>query len=92
MDLVAIILWWLLQVFFYLLIARLFIDLVLSVNRSWRPRGLILVVFELVLSITDPPLKFVRRFIPPLRFGGMQLDFGWSLLVLAIVFAQSFVR
>ena len=71
------------------MIARLIADLVLSVNPSWRPRGLILVVVELIYTLTDPPIKFTRRFIKTVRFGGIALDFGWTIIVFAIGLLQS---
>lgn len=80
---------WALQIYFYLMIARLVADLVLSVNPSWRPRGLILVLVELIYTLTDPPIKLIRRFIKPLRFGGIALDFGWTIVVFAIGLLQS---
>jgi YggT family protein len=91
MGLIAVILWWLLQVYFFALVARLFIDLALSVNRSWRPAGLILPIVEIVMTITDPALKLVRRVIPPIRLGAIQLDLGWTALVFAIFFLQRLV-
>ncbi len=57
MGLVALVIWWVLQVFFFAMIGRLFIDLALSVNRSWRPKGFILVIVESVLTVTDPVIK-----------------------------------
>ena len=92
MGLLALIFWWALEVYFYMLIGRLLVDLVMSVNPGFRPRGIILVIFESILTLTDPPLKFVRRVIKPIRMGAIQLDFGWTLLVFAIFFLQSLVR
>ena len=92
MGLLALILWWALEVYFYLLIGRLLVDMVTSINPSFRPKGIILVLFEVILTLTDPPLKLVRRIIPPLRMGAIQLDVGWTLLVFAIFFLQSMVR
>ncbi len=92
MGLVALVIWWVLQVFFFAMIGRLFIDLALSVNRSWRPKGFILVIVESVLTVTDPVIKTVRRFIPPLRIGMIQFDLGWTLIVLAIFFLQSLAK
>jgi len=89
MTLLVAILHWALQVYFYLMVARLVVDLVLSVNPNWRPRGLILVLVELFYTLTDPPIKLVRRFIKPLRFGGLALDFGWTVVVFAIGILQS---
>ena len=91
MGLIAVALWWLLQAFFLVLVARLFIDLALSVNRSWRPAGLLLPVVEVVMTITDPALKAVRKIIPSIRLGAIQLDLGWTALVFAIFFLQRIV-
>ncbi len=89
MSIVVVALWWALQLYFYLLIARFVVDLVLSVNPTWRPRGLILVATEIVMTLTDPPLKLVRRFIKPLRVGSISLDFGWTLLLLIVSLLQN---
>jgi YggT family protein len=89
MTLLVAVLQWALQIYFYVMIARLIADLVLSVNPNWRPRGLILVLVEVVYTLTDPPLKFIRRFIKPVRFGGLALDFGWTIVVFAIGLLQS---
>ena len=58
----ALILW----LFFVLLIARLVIDYIQMFARSWRPTGVLLVAAEVIYTITDPPLKALRRLIPPL--------------------------
>ncbi len=89
MDFLVIALLWALQIYFYLMIARLVVDLVLSVNPAWRPKSLLLVLVEVVFTLTDPPLKFVRRFIKPMRFGGIALDFGWTIVIIAIGLLQS---
>ena len=92
MGLIALVLYWLLQVYFFALIGRFVIDLVLSVNRSWRPKGIVVMIVESIFTVTDPPLKLVRKIIPPLRLGAIQLDFGWTIVMTAVLFAQGFVR
>ena len=87
-----LLLWWALQVFFLLLVARLFIDLALSFNRGWRPQGAMLPVVEIAMTVTDPPLKFLRRFIPPIKLGAISFDLAWTLLVFGILFLQSLLR
>jgi YggT family protein len=77
------ILYFVLFAFFLLLIARVVFDYVQMFARSWEPRGLWLVLLEVIYSITDPPVKALRRVIPPLRLGGVALDL--SVLVLFIV-------
>jgi len=54
--------------------------------RAWRPSGTVLVLLEAVFSVTDPPIKAVRRVLPPLRVGGAALDLSW-LVVLVVVYA-----
>ncbi|MEN9749209.1 MAG: hypothetical protein RL149_287 [Actinomycetota bacterium] len=89
MTLLVVALWWALQLYFWLLIARFVVDLVLSVNPTWRPRNILLVITELIMTLTDPPLKLVRRFIKPVRFGSISLDFGWTLVLLTVSFLQN---
>lgn len=71
----------------YLLImwVRFIVDIVQVINRQWRPRGFMLVVTEVAYMLTDPPLKLVRRLVPPIRAGGMALDFGWSIVMLVVI-------
>ena len=78
--LIVLVLW----LFFVLLIGRLVLDYIQMFARSWRPSGPMLVIAEVVYSITDPPLKFLRRFIPPLRIGGISLDLSFLVLVILI--------
>lgn len=92
MSLIALIAYWALQVYFYALIGRLILDLMMSVNPSFRPRGILLPVAEIIFTVTDPPLRYLRRFIKPVRMGAIALDFAWTVLVLAVVFAQGIVR
>jgi YggT family protein len=72
-------------IFLVLLFIRLVVDWVQVFARSWTPRGPILVVLEVVYSITDPPILFVRRFVPPLRLGSVALDTSF-LIVLVVVY------
>jgi YggT family protein len=80
---VAAVVYYLLLAFLLLLIARLVMEYVFLFARSYEPKGPVVVVLEVIYSITDPPLKFLRRFIPPLRLGGVSLDL--SFLVLFVI-------
>jgi len=84
-DAIATVLW----LYFLILLARLVLDYVQLFARSWEPRGPILVLAEAIYTVTDPPLKFLRRFIPPLRLGQVSLDLSFLVLVLLIGFATS---
>ncbi len=67
--------------FIVLLFVRLIVDWVQFFARSWVPRGPVLVILETVYSITDPPVKALRRVIPPLRLGGMAIDLSFIVLL-----------
>ncbi|MBV2362503.1 YggT family protein [Streptomonospora nanhaiensis] len=75
----------LLNLFMLVLIARLVFELVQSFARSWRPSGFVLVLAETTYTITDPPLRFLRRFIPPVRLGSVALDLSFTVLFLFVV-------
>ena len=69
--------------FFVILLGRLVLDWVQAFARDWRPRGPLLVVAEVVYTITDPPLKALRRVIPPLTLGTLRLDLAFLVLMVA---------
>ncbi len=67
--------------FILLLFVRLIVDWIQMFARSWVPRGPVLVVLEGVYTATDPPVKALRRLIPPLRLGGMAIDLSFVALL-----------
>jgi YggT family protein len=75
-----------LGVFILFMWVRLILDWARALQPRWRPKGALLVIAELCFSVTDPPLKVVRRVVKPIRVGGAQLDFAWSIvLILGLV-------
>lgn len=79
----------LLWFFLVFLWTRFVFDWVQVFARSWAPRGWIVVLLEVTYSITDPPIKFLRRFIPPFRIGSVALDVSFLLvLLLAYILLQ----
>jgi YggT family protein len=81
----ATIAYYALLIYFFVMWARFILELARNFARGWRPRGVGLVIAELVFTLTDPPIRFVRRLIPPLRIGAVALDFGWSIVMLAVI-------
>jgi len=59
----------LLTVLLVLLVLRLVFEYVFLLARSFRPSGLVAMLLELIYTVTDPPLRLLRRFQPPLRIG-----------------------
>ncbi|RBY88394.1 YggT family protein [Blastococcus sp. TF02A-26] len=80
-----------LLVFLILLFARFVVDWVMVLARSWRPSGLVAAGLEVVYSTTDPPLKAVRKVIPPLNLGAIRLDLGFMVLLIAVFILKGIV-
>ena len=92
MTAVGSVLYTVLWLYLLVLLARVVIDLVMMLSRDWTPRGFVLLIVEAVYTVTDPPLKLLRRFIPPLKFGGVALDLSFLVLFIIINILLQLVR
>jgi YggT family protein len=84
-GIVKIVLTYVLYLYLLLLLGRLIFSWIQAFSRSWTPRGPMLVVAETVFTATDPPLKFLSRFIPVLRLGSVALDLSFMVLFFAVL-------
>ena len=91
MGVVADVVYFALLVFLLLLVFRLIMEYVFLLARSYRPTGLVAAALELAYSVTDPPLKALRRVIPPLRIGQVSLDLGFIILFIVVRILMSVV-
>jgi len=74
----------LLSLYVLILIARLVLEYVSIFARDWRPKGPVLLLSETVFTLTDPPLKAIRKVVPNLRIGSVALDLSFIILLFAI--------
>ncbi|MEV0524698.1 YggT family protein [Streptomyces sp. NPDC050439] len=81
-----------LMCFLIVLIFRLVMDYVFQFARSWQPGKAMVVILEATYTVTDPPLKLLRRFIPPLRLGGVALDLSFFVLMIIVYILITVVR
>ena len=80
---------WALTIFLFILFARMILSWVPVLVRDWQPRGPMLVVTEIVFSITDPPLRLLRKVLRPVRVGNMMLDLAFiGLAILVSILMQ----
>lgn len=79
------ILYILVYLFLLTVLARFVLGAVLQYGRRWQPGRGASAALESVWSVTDPPLKALRRVIPPLRIGTVSFDLA-SLVLLVILF------
>ena len=91
MEPVRLALYWVLFAFWLLLTARVVVELVRAFAREWRPAGGVAVALESIYTVTDPPVRLVRRLIPMVRIGGVGLDLSIMVLLLVVFIGMRLV-
>jgi len=84
-TIVKLILYYVLWLYLLVLLGRLIIDVLQSYSRTWSPTGLLARIAEVIFTITDPPLRLIRRYIRPVRLGSVGLDLSYTLLFVIII-------
>ena len=85
------ILYLIVYLFFLVLLARFVLSAVLQYGRRWQPGRGAAAALETVWTVTDPPLKALRRVIPPLRIGNVSLDLAFIVLLVILFVLMTFV-
>ena len=85
------VLYYLLFLYWLLLLARLVVELVRTFAREWRPTGVAVVIIELVFTVTDPPIKALRRVLPPIPLGPVRLDLSLMIVMIVVLIAMQVV-
>lgn len=84
MTIIGSIIHWVLQIYLWVLIARMILSWIPLFAPQWRPKGPLLVIAETIYSITDPPLRWLGRFIKPVRVGNIGFDLAFLVLFFTI--------
>ena len=85
MQVLREVLTYVLTIYLVVLVGRMIFGWVQVFARDWRPTGILLVLAEAIFTVTDPPLKFLRRFIPPLRLGMVAMDLSFMVLFIVVL-------
>ena len=88
MGIVKIVLFYVLSIYLVILLGRLILSWIQTFSRSWHPTGVVLILAEVIFTATDPPLRFLRRFIPTVRLGSVALDLSFMVLFFVVIFAM----
>ncbi|HEX9537065.1 MAG TPA: YggT family protein [Streptosporangiaceae bacterium] len=91
LGIVKIVLFYVLSIYLVILLGRLIFSWIQTFSRSWTPSGPLLIVAEVVFTATDPPLRFLRRYIPAVRLGTVALDLSFMVLFFVVIFAMQAV-
>jgi YggT family protein len=78
-------------IFWLLLISRVIVEFIRSFARDWRPTGVVVIILEVIFTVTDPPVKLLRRLIPPVNLGGIRLDLSIMVLLFVVFILMSIV-
>jgi YggT family protein len=81
-----------LTLFKWALFLRIIIDYVRMFARNWRPNSILIAIFEAIYSVTEPAMAYVRRFVPPLRLGGVAIDLSFIVLIIAVDLLRAVIR
>jgi YggT family protein len=84
-QILKIVLYYVLWIYLLILIARMIFTWIQTFSRTWAPHGILLVIAEGIFTATDPPLRFLRRYIPPLRLGRVALDLSFMVLFFVVL-------
>jgi YggT family protein len=84
MFIIGTVIGWVLWVFLLVLFARMILSWIPVLVREWQPRGPMLVVAEVIYSVTDPPLRALRKVLKPVRIGNMMLDLAFIGLAIGV--------
>jgi YggT family protein len=87
--LVLSVLSWVLLAFFLMLVARFVLSLIVMFAPQWQPKGPLVLLFEVVYSVTDPFLRPLRRILPPIGAGGIRIDLSMLMLFVLVSLAMT---
>ncbi len=85
MEVLQVVLRYVLTIYLVILVGRMIFGWIQVFARDWRPTGSVLVLAEAIFTVTDPPLKVLRRFIPPLRLGMVAMDLSFMVLFIVVL-------
>lgn len=79
---------WLIGVYISILFIRMIVDWVLVIARSWRPRGVVSQLIGIIYRLTEPPLRWLRRYVPSIPLGPVRLDVSFIVLYFLLILLQ----
>ena len=85
MGILKVVLTYILTIYLIILVGRMIFSWIQMFARQWVPTGILLVIAESIFTVTDPPLKFLRRYIRPLRIGTVSMDLSFMVLFIVIL-------
>ncbi|GAA4480396.1 YggT family protein [Rhodococcus olei] len=86
------VIYFVLFVFWLLIIGRIIVEFIRTFARDWHPTGFVVVILEAIFTVTDPPIKLLRRLIPSISLGGVRLDLSIMVLLFIVFILMQVVQ
>lgn len=78
----------LIDTYLLVLFIRMILDWAMVLMPRWYPRGVVASLIRVIYALTEPPLRWLRRYIPPLPMGRIQLDVSFMVLYFILIVIQ----
>ncbi|PXY80892.1 hemolysin [Bifidobacterium indicum] len=78
----------LIDAYLFVLFIRMIVDWTMILMPRWYPRGVVSSLIRVIYALTEPPLRWLRRYIPPLPMGRIQLDVSFMVLYFILIVIQ----
>jgi len=85
MEILKVVLTYVLTLYLAVLFGCMILSWINMFVRPWYPPRFVKLVAETIFTLTDPPLKFLRRHIPALSLGTVRLDLSFMVLFIVVL-------
>ncbi|KFI69190.1 YggT family protein [Bifidobacterium magnum] len=75
----------LIEAYIAVLFVRMILDWVQVLARHWYPHGFVATLIRIVYALTEPPLRWLRRYIKPIPMGRVYFDTSFLVLYFALI-------
>ncbi|NEG88995.1 YggT family protein [Bifidobacterium aerophilum] len=76
---------WAIDVYITILFIRMILDWAFVLAPRWRPAGVVASLIDVIYRLTEPPLRWLRRYIRPIPMGAVYFDVSFLVLYFALV-------
>lgn len=92
MTILGLAIFWIAQVAFLVLWGRVIFDFIRALRPTWKPEGFVLALGVLLYKVTDPPVRWLRKYLKPVRIGQVSLDLAVLVLFVALIVLMNLGR
>ena len=84
-TIVRLVIDWIIDAYITVLFVRMILDWESVLAPRWYPKGVVASLINVVYQLTEPPLRWLRRYIRPIPMGPIAMDVSFIVLYAALV-------